>query len=222
MLLLSLVTHLLAFINIQKFLLKDGPATATARCLGLLLTLIFTWLAFKLRDIDGFPTQAGSLSILPATCFEVANGSNPLNSTYFTTHNATEILLSSGNSGASFEYKYYFGPLAAISILAAIIFPWSCIESWNDYGIWSISFWVFRIVFTIPAMVIAGLATAKYLDLRDTMESSAWYLTSKENQYAFAQLVSLALLASTGLGVAKALWGKFFFSNAGRVELMVW
>jgi hypothetical protein len=208
---MSLVTHLLAFINIPKFLLKDGPATAIVRCLGILLTLIFTWLAFKIRDIDGFPTHVGSLSILPATCFETANGSSPLNSTYFTTHNATEILLSSGSSGASFEYKYYFGSLAATSILAAIVFPWSCIESWNDYGFWSFAFWVSRIVFTIPAVAIAYIATEKYFNLRDTMEVNAWYLANKENQYAFAQIVSLALLASTGLGVAKALWGKFSF-----------
>jgi hypothetical protein len=215
MLLLSLITHLLAFINIPKFLLKDGPLTATLRCAGILLTLILTWLMFRLRDIDAFPTEAGSLAILPATCFENLSGTSliNLNTTFFTTNNLTDIIFSSGTNNASYQYTHYFLPLGLISILAIIIFPFSCFNSWNDYGFWSYCFWTARIVLTLPAIAIAIVATHQYVDLRAAMEIPEWYLSEKE-VLSFSQLVSLTLLASTSLGVGKALIGLSFLERA--------
>jgi hypothetical protein len=37
---------------------------------------------FKLRDIDGFSIEAGSLGFLPTTYFEAVNETNHFNATY--------------------------------------------------------------------------------------------------------------------------------------------
>ena len=73
MLLMFMVTHIFAFVNIPHFF-KNNFWPALVRLFNILLTSVFTWFLCKSRDVQGFPMDAASLAVFPVSC--LINGSD--------------------------------------------------------------------------------------------------------------------------------------------------
>jgi hypothetical protein len=201
MIIMSLITHIFAFVNIPHYF-KKNVWPALLRLGGVLLTLGMAWALFKSRDVNHFPTSAGSLSIMPAHCFTNTSITDP---DFFSSNNASSIILGSGNdNGAAHQYNFMFLPIAALMIIGLIFLiadsfsDW--LHSWIVYGV--------RALVTIVALAIAIYVTVQINELRSGMEVPKWYVVDKKNPYSYSQIVSLTLLASTSIPVFKAFQGK--------------
>ena len=74
--------------------------------------------------------------------------------------------------------------------------------------------WFIRFLVTLVNLCVAVSATYMYNDLRNYMEINAWYLKAKDNNYSFAQIVSLALLGSSIIPFFKSFIGKFTLNTS--------
>jgi len=69
--------------------------------------------------------------------------------------------------------------------------------------------WFIRFLATLVNLCVVASATYMYNGLRNHIEIDAWYLKAKDNNYSFAQIVSLTLLGSSIIPLFKSLIGKF-------------
>ena len=88
MLLMSLVTHVYAYINVPTFLKRNATAGAL-RLVAIMVILGFIWFIFQSRNVANFSTGAGSLAVLPVSCLAKQNGSRAYDTFYLLSTNAT-------------------------------------------------------------------------------------------------------------------------------------
>ena len=69
--------------------------------------------------------------------------------------------------------------------------------------------WFIRFLATLVNLCVMASATYMNNSLRNHMGIDVWYLKAKDNNYSFAQIVSLALLGSSIIPLFKSLIGKF-------------
>src|ERR1700722_12502410 len=78
--------------------------------------------------------------------------------------------------------------------------------------------WIIRFLVTLVNLCIVASATYMYNGLRNHMEIGAWYLKAKDNNYSFAQIVSLSLLWSSIIPLFKSFIGKFTLKYELRLQ----
>jgi len=200
MVVMSLVTHTLAFVNIPHFFEKN-VLPAILRLAGALVTLALACMLFQARSKAGFPTDAGSLAILPATCF--IDISDLFSSNGSSSNSTSSLFPDTGSSGKSSE----LGLIIMLCILMIIATIFLLVDSYSD---WLHNRFVFivRAAVTIASAAIAVYATVKHTNLQSSMEISEWYIDSGSKPYTYAQIVSLTLLASAAIPVFKSIQGK--------------
>ncbi|KAF2809643.1 uncharacterized protein BDZ99DRAFT_571424 [Mytilinidion resinicola] len=201
MLLMAMITHTFAITNIPKWFSKNGWLGAL-RLAGILLTFCFTWLLYKSRDVKGFPMTASSAAIMPISCY-ITGDDSMLNSGYFETHNiSTALLPQLSGSGSTTQFWGLLIPMT-VSFVIGLIFL--AVDSYSAFLEGRIGFF-FRCGITFANLVVAGAATYFNNKLRTDQEIDAWYLSSKNNDYSFAQLMSLTLLASSVFPLISAFY----------------
>jgi hypothetical protein len=217
MLLMSLTTHLNALIGITKFIHK-GRRVASFRGLAILAQIVFTSMIFQSRDSPNFPSQPGSLAIMPACCFMNLNGSDWLGFSdagsflhqLNTTGNVTDVISTAiHDAGKSPAFSQYIALVVFLAFAALIaVVNWleakevvlhHCVRYLNigTSGIMSIA-----------SLALVVWAFLGYQDLRSGMEVSEWYNSkTTTDTWSFAQILPLALMASSSITVLMALTG---------------
>lgn len=200
MVVMSLITHILAFVNIPHFFEKN-VLPAILRLAGALVTLVAACLLFQARWSAGFPADAGSLAILPATCF--VDISDMISSNGSLSNSISALLNDTGSRGKSTE----LGLIIMLCILMIIAVIFLLVDSYSD---WLHNRFVFiiRAAVTIASTAIATYATVKHTTLQSSMEIPEWYSDSGSKPYTYAQIVSLTLLASAAIPVFKSIQGR--------------
>lgn len=208
---MSLVTHVLAYVNIPNFV-KKGNLIATLRVFAVLAIIVLTWMLFKARDaIEDFPVDANSLAIMPAACF-VGNQSSILGVEYFSNHNVSEILGSTGSTSGSTSYRFQFLPMA---ILCLCGFIFLIVDSISDSAIDTGSLgrrrivFFFRVVLSLAVIILALVGTSEYFKLKAGFEIEAWYKSSDEDTASLSQMIAATLSIPSLFAVVKVCVGKF-------------
>ncbi|RDW62023.1 hypothetical protein BP6252_11456 [Coleophoma cylindrospora] len=206
LMLMSLMTHILVFVNVPQYCAKNYLVGIT-RIITILAIFVLTWLLFKARDvIQDFPVQASSLAIMPAACF-VGNDSSVIGSDYFASHNVTQILESTGTSAGSTQYSHQFIPLGVCAIFGLLFLIADSFSALDQTGI--SSRWCrkvtlcIRVFLTLFVVIIGITATIDYFNLKAGFEIDSWYVSSDEDTTSLSQLVTLALSIPSIFAVLK-------------------
>ncbi|RDW67003.1 hypothetical protein BP5796_09752 [Coleophoma crateriformis] len=206
LMLMSLMTHILVFVNVPQYCAKNYVVGIT-RIFTIFAIFILTWLLFKARDvIQDFPVEASSLAIMPAACF-VGNDSSVIGSDYFASHNVTQILESSGTSAGSTQYSHQFIPLSVCAIFGLVFLIADSASAWHHKKIFPL-WWrkvtlCIRAFITLFVVIIGIIATFDYFNLKAGFEIDSWYVSSDEDTTSLSQLVVLTLSIPSIFAVLK-------------------
>ncbi|PYI19552.1 hypothetical protein BO99DRAFT_458708 [Aspergillus violaceofuscus CBS 115571] len=214
MLLMSFVTHLNTLVSIPTFIHK-GKLLALYRCAALIAQVVLISIIFSARNRAAFPVRPSSLAIMPACCLMNMNASDwlglaeagefvsRLNSTENNT-SGTEIFSQAGQSSAFGQYIALIVFTGFTAVIAGV--------NWLEAREVDLHRWLRWVkLFVAAAVSVATLALTvwayqTYNSLRAGMEVEEWYQLSKETTaWTFAEIVPLALLASTSITLVKAL-----------------
>jgi hypothetical protein len=210
---MSLVTHLNSIVSISKFIHK-GKRVATYRSLAMIAQIVFTGLIFQSRNASHFPSTPNSLAIMPACCFMDSNSTDPLgipNLGINTAGNASEFILGAIHAAEKSPAFAQYIVLVVFLVFSAII----AIVNWLEAREVQLHHCVrYMNIATSGVMSIASLAVTAwayqgYNDLRAGMELNGWYQSDSTNSttWTFAQIIPLALMASSSVTVLIALTG---------------
>ena len=204
MLLLSIVVHLNAMINISDFIFK-GKTIAITRIAVIVTQLVLTTYVFSARNTATFPFEPESLAIMPAACFENFNATDTLGLRDFTnlasnvTSNGTDSFwknIDAATSKAKGLPEYIvlvlFIILAGFTTLCEWLFAqtkWSKRIGWGSV--------VVSVTSTITGTGLAIYAFIRYQHLTTGMEVPALYQMGKDKALTLSQILPLSLLAST-------------------------
>jgi hypothetical protein len=216
MLLMSLVTHLNSIISISKFIHK-GKHVATYRSLAMIAQIVLTGLIFQSRNSSDFPSTPNSLAIMPACCFMDLNSTDPLGVSGLginTAGNASEFILDAIHTAEKSPAFAQYIVLIVFLIFSAVI----AIVNWLEAQEVQLHHCVrYMNIATSGIMSIASLAVTVwayqgYNDLRAGMELNGWYQSDSTNSttWTFAQIVPLALMASSSITILTALTGTLY------------
>lgn len=215
LMIMSLITHILAFVNVPEFCSKNWWV-GVGRTLAIVAELILTWSLFKDRDIlQNFPSNASPLLIMPAACF-IGNGTNVISNVVSTTgtSNLTNILLATGTGDGSQAYTRQFLPVAVFMVVGllflfvdsakAVIKEDKNVPHWRTWWTWSA-----RFIITIVLIGLAFYVTAEYFNLKSGFEIDAWYIKTDEDKASMSQIVTLMLSSTSILAALKVIGGEF-------------
>ncbi|CAN8098150.1 unnamed protein product [Discula destructiva] len=122
LMIMSLITHILTFVNVPGFCSKNLWVGA-GRILGIIATLGLTWTSFRERDIiSSFPTNPSPRLIMPAACFVGNQTLSMLSSSLSSvetngTANLTSIFSAVSTGEGNSHYQRLFLPVAALMII---------------------------------------------------------------------------------------------------------
>lgn len=219
MLLMSFVTHLNTLVSIPTFIHK-GKLLALYRCAALITQIVLISMIFSARNRAAFPTRPSSLAIMPACCFMNMNASDWLglaDAGEFVTHlnstktntSGTEIFSQAGRSSAFGQYIALIVFMGFTAVIAGV--------NWLEAREVDLHRWLRWVKLFLAATVsVATLALTvwayqTYNSLRAGMEIEEWYrLGEEKTAWTFAEIVPLALLASTSITLVKALTREYF------------
>lgn len=218
LMLMSLTTHVLAFVNIPEFGAKNHTHGAV-RMLGIIATLFLTWELFFARGAkDDFPVGPVSLAVIPSACF-VGNESSALSLQYYDTHNVSQLLEGpSGTGQDAVQYKRRFAPFAVFFFTGFIFLVVGWIHGFTGVKIggdnrsvrpqnWVV--WSCRVIITSAMLVIAVLVSVEYFKLRWKFEASQWYLADYKDRMSLGQLITILLAIPSFFAIVKVCEGKW-------------
>lgn len=231
LMIMSLITHVLTFVNVPEFCSKN-MWLGVGRIVGIVATLILTWTLFRERDIIAdFPISPSPRLIMPAACF-VGNQtfdilSSAVGSVSMGTNGSTNVtavfdsLISAASTGeGGSQYKSLFLPVALFMIIGLVfLIVDSCrgLRKQTDELHWSDwqhkCVWGLRCVITIALFCLAISATSNYFTLRNGFEVEAWYVSSDEDTASLGQIVTILMSTSTILAALKIIGGKSIRPN---------
>jgi len=206
MMLMSMITHLNTLINITRFFRK-GYLIGSLRFISISATIVYNGILFQSRNTPWFPRDAGSLSILPAACFENKNGSQGLGfHQYISDVTSNKTMAADRLAGGFAQYMilssfcvFAIVMLGIYSLEPCLGFPPGQGRRWVSLGL--------RVLSTIITSMIVSYAVVKYNLLRRNMEVEKWYQVGQTDTWTVSQLLPYVLLGSSGIAVMKALDG---------------
>jgi hypothetical protein len=210
---MSLVTHLNSIIGISKFIRK-GKRVATYRCLAMIAQIVLTGIIFQSRNSGHVPSTPNSLVIMPACCFMDLNSTDSSGILDFginTTGNASEFISNAIYAAEKSPAFAQYIALIVFLIFSAVI----AIVNWLEAQEVQLHHCVrYMNIATSGVMSIVSLAVTiwayqGYNDLRAGVELKGWYQSDSTNSttWSFAQIVPLALMASSSITVLTAVTG---------------
>ncbi len=228
LMIMSLITHTLVFVNIPSYCGKKKLWIGIARVLAILAILVLTGMLYKARDVaQSFPVDPSSLFIMPASCF-VGNQTSVLpdsllHSSSSNGTNLTSILEPSGTGEGSWEYGHIFIPVA-IFVAAGLVFllldSIKALETTMKMATapphWRMWITLFiRVGITTTLTAIAIFATVNYYQFKNGFEIDAWYVNNDEDTASLSQVITLTLSTSTLFTALKVISGKYPPSRLG-------
>ena len=206
MMLMSMITHLNTLINITQFFRK-GYFVGSLRFISISATIVYTGILFQSRNTLWFPRDAGSLSILPAACFENKNGSQGLGFHQYISDVTSNKTMAADRLAGGFSQYMILSSFCVFAIVMLGIYSLEpCLGSPLGQGRRWVSLGL-RVLSTIMTSMIVIYAVVKYNQLRSNMEVEKWYQVGQTDAWTFSQLLPYVLLGSSGIAVMKALDG---------------
>lgn len=217
MLLLSVIIHLTAMINISDFIFR-GKKLAFARVAVIVFQLMLTAWVFSARNTSTFPFESNSLAIMPAACFENLNASDDLGLSDLSNLASNVTSNTNGTSGVwdniqAATSKTKGLPEYVVLVLFILISCFVVLCEWlfaqtkwdKNIGWGSI---IVSIASTTTGILLAVYTFVRYNDLMSAMEVPALYQMAKDQPLTLSQILPLSLLASTILPVISAVTGE--------------
>ena len=207
--LMSMITHLNTLINITQFFRK-GYFVGLLRFISISATIVYTGILFQSRNTLWFSRDAGSLSILPAACFENKNGSQGLGFHQYISDVTSNKTMAADRLAGGFSQYMILSSFCVFAIVMLGIYSLEpCLVSPPGQGRRWVSLGL-RVLSTIMTSMIVIYAVMKYHQLRSNMEVDKWYQVGQTDTWTFSQLLPYVLLGSSGIAVMKALDGMYY------------
>ena len=210
MILMSIITHLKTLLNAPHFFREGYVLVAILRLVFIFATVVFGGILFSSRNTAVFPADAGSLSILPAACFENKNGSQGLGFGEFASDIASNTTMATDQQRGGFVQYMLLSGFCVFAVIVLLIYSLeSCFSS--PGGVRRMVTLILRGIATMGSLFIVSYAIWKYKTLRQHMEVPEWYQVGiTDDDWTFTQLLPYALLGSSLIPVVKALEGNVF------------
>jgi len=212
MMLMSMITHLNTMINITQFFRK-GYLVGSLRFISISATMVYTGILFQSRNTPWFPRDAGTLSILPAACFENKNGSQGLGFHQYISDVTSNKTMAADRLAGGFTQYMILSTFCVFAIVMLGIYSLEpCLGSPPGQGRRWVSLGL-RVLSTFITSMIVIYAVVKYTQLRNNMEVEKWYQVGQKDTWTFSQLLPYVLLGSSGIAVMKALDGMSYLHS---------